>query len=582
MNGLIDQMIAAQDAHLLECLLLFVIPFLHEDVAIFTGAMLVVEYGLPVWLALGAIFLGMIVSDFWLYSVGNLASRNVRLRRMIGGQRIERLRIWVESNAGPLIVIARALPGLMFPVYIACGMFRVPLRRFGLLTVLTALLYLPVVFYLVRTFGGAVLSWLGTWSWIAALAAFAVFALASSARPNWERAIRFARAGSQAIRKAAKPARPAGATHSGMPSLARLRHTISFAEKMPTTIFYIPLAAQWVWLGLRNRSQSLPTLANPKIEMGGLWGESKSAYLDMVAPEQRGWLAEYTTLTRAQGHGDPADDLRAAEAAMAAAGLTFPVVVKPDVGWRGYGVQLLPDSAALARYLAAFPAGRRYLLQRPLLMDGEAGVLYVRLPGEESGRILSLTFRYFPYVVGDGVSTLRNLVLGSERTAWKAGAHLGLDAMHQGASAEALGRVPAAGEVVRLSFIGSNRVGGLYRDAHAEITPALERRFDEISKALPEFYYARYDIRFASVERLREGEEFGIIEINGAGGESIHVWDPETPLREVYRDLFEQQRLLFEIGARNRARGYRPKGLAPMLIAAWRQHRMITGYPPSS
>jgi pimeloyl-ACP methyl ester carboxylesterase len=30
----------------------------------------------------------------------------------------------------------------------------------------------------------------------------------------------------------------------------------------------------------------------------------------------------------------------------------------------------------------------------------------------------------------------------------------------------------------------------------------------------------RYDIRFASIERLRQGEAFGIIEINGAGGEA--------------------------------------------------------------
>jgi hypothetical protein len=153
--------------------------------------------------------------------------------------------------------------------------------------------------------------------------------------------------------------------------------------------------------------------------------------------------------------------------------------------------------------------------------------------------------------------------------------------MHAGAGAEALKRVPGAGEVVRLSFIGSNRVGGLYKDARTEITPAIERRFDTISRSMPEFHYGRYDIRFASMERLRDGEDFGIIEINGAGGEAIHVWDPETPVREVFRELMRFQALLFEIGAGNRARGFRPMGLVPLLRCAWRQHRMITRYPPS-
>ena len=142
--------------------------------------------------------------------------------------------------------------------------------------------------------------------------------------------------------------------------------------------------------------------------------------------------------------------------------------------------------------------------------------------------------------------------------------------------------MPQAGEVVRLSFIGSARVGGLYRDAQEHVTPALSARFDAISRSMPEFHYGRYDVRFASIERLRAGEDFRIIEINGAGGESISVWDPEMPLRAVYGKLFEHQRLLFEIGARNRARGWKPAGPVAVLCAAWRQSGLVNRYPPSS
>jgi hypothetical protein len=353
---------------------------------------------------------------------------------------------------------------------------------------------------------------------------------------------------------------------------------IAPAERIPEPLFYLPLALNWLRLGLRHGSLSLPTAANPMIEAGGLWGESKTECLDMVSGAARRWIAHYVTLT-CEGNGAAERDR--AEAAMAAAGLGFPVVVKPDIGWHGVGVRLLRDPPALERYLRRFPLGLRYMLQQPLDWEGEAGVLYVRRPGAAEGRVLSLTVRHHPQVVGDGVSPLRDLILAGERTAWKARLHLGRGTMHAGACVEALAHVPARGEAVRLSFIGSNRVGGLYRDARADVTPALERRFEAISRSMPEFHYGRYDIRFASIERLREGEDFGIIEINGAGGEAIHVWDPEMPAREALRELMRFQSLLFEIGAGNRARGFRPTGLLPLLRCAWRQHRMITRYPPS-
>src|SRR3546814_11492466 len=71
---------------------------------------------------------------------------------------------------------------------------------------------------------------------------------------------------------------------------------------------------------------------------------------------------------------------------------------------------------------------------------------------------------------------------------------------------------------------------------------------------MPEFYFGRFDVRFRSVEALGRGEDFQILEVNGASAEAIHIWDPEHTVRETYRVLFEQFRLLSEIGAGNRDR----------------------------
>lgn len=569
---------------LAEMLVLFVIPYVHEDVAILGAALLIVEYGMPTQNAVLSLYAGMVTSDVFLYGLGVLARHNAWARRFFLKHEMARITDWLASNLMPLMVLARVLPGVMFPAYVAFGFCRVSFVRFTAMTMATAAVYLPVVLFLIEKFGQEILTRLGYWAWVLAFAFVVVAFWNLSRTPNWGLLFRGSRLGFGGILHGPAPSAgdPNLKTHSGMPGIGNLPTRISFAERIPVALFYIPLALQWMWLGLRYRSMSLPCLANPLVEVGGLWGESKSDYLRTVGPDEQKWSAAFTTIRRGRGASSLVEDRTLARDAIAAVGLSFPMVVKPDIGWRGYGVRLVKNEAELDRYIEQYPEGETLLLQQLIEWDGEAGVLYARLPGEDRGRIHSLTFRYFPYVVGNGKSSLRELIISDQRAAWKVGSHLGLDPKHRGAPAEQSDRVPAAGEIVRLSFIGSNRVGGLYRDARQHITEAMTLRFDAISRSIPEFYYGRFDVRFRSVERFEQGEDFLILEINGAGGESINVWDPTMPLEQVYKELFEQQRLIFEIGAKNRARGYRPPGPMSIAKAQWRQHNLILRYPPSS
>ena len=202
-------------------------------------------------------------------------------------------------------------------------------------------------------------------------------------------------------------------------------------------------------------------------------------------------------------------------------------------------------------------------------------------PEREHGCILSVTLRYFPFVYGDGVSTLQELIQNNERSRLRAGFYLGGKSEHMGFEKEYLEMIPSEGELVRLSFIGSIRVGGLYRDANDLITPEMTKRFDEIALSMPEFYFGRFDIRFESTDLLKEGKGFSIIEINGAGSEAINAWDPEVPILQLYRELFKTQSLLFKVSALNRSRGYQPMGFVDFLKAARRQNKLIDRYPPA-
>ncbi len=557
---------------------LFFATWLHEDLALITATVLILDNVIAPGLAAAWLYGGMLVSDIAIYSAGRLARRHPWFRRKFIGPGVERAGEWLHRNLVRVVAICRMSPGVLFPTYIACGWFGIRFHRFFWVTALSAGIYLAVVLPLAILLGDNFIHQFGYWAWGLVGALLIFWSVRRKKHPAWKMV---ARATDFDFRHHLAALRPHGwNAHLGMPSLANLRRYVARAEHIPPPLFYIPVGLHWFGLAARHRCLTLPALANPRIEGGGYWGESKSACLRQIAPDQQRWVAPFITVTRGPAAGLEAQAAQAADD-LRAAGLDFPLVAKPDIGWQGYGVRMLGHADELRGYLAAYPEGAAFLLQKLVPYDGEAGVFYVRQPGAERGEVVSLTLRYYPCVTGDGRRTLRALILADDRAGFKADNYLGGSPLHSGMSGDHLDTVPREGERVRLAFIGSLRVGGLYRDGRAHITPALVERFDAIARSMPEFHFGRFDIRFASVEKLEAGEDFFIFEINGAGSEMIHIWDPEKSLGEVYRTLFDTQRRLFAVGAANRARGFRPPSVREFLRLSREQQRLIKRYPPS-
>jgi membrane protein DedA with SNARE-associated domain len=553
---------------------LIVLPFAHEDVAIVFGAYCVIHKLMPVGFVVAGIYGGMVASDFALYGIGAGARRLPWLGRYAIDERVQRFGETLKRNVFGLVALCRVVPGVVFVAFIACGWTGVPLARFTMASLIVSALYLPLVLYLAIEFGDALQDRLGTWTWPLLLG---VLSIAGFAR---QRVLTFQGGGAGLLPTPAAYPPAADSSAAERPTSAPASgRSVSAAERIPPALFYLPLVANWIALGVRYRSLTLPTAANPMIATGGMWGESKSSYFLDLAPAERCWVADFVVLKRACA---AAADLDRALPLLSAAGITFPLVAKPDIGWHGYGVRLVEDAAALHRYIELFPEGETLILQRFIPHSGEAAIVYARSPGAASGGILSMTFRTLPHVVGDGRTRLCDLIRADARAAWKARLHLGRDRTHCGLSAEQLARVPARGEMVQIAFIGNQRAGAHYRDASHLVTSALEHRFDAIARGMREFHYGRFDIRFASSDALGRGEEFSIVEVNGIGGEAIDVWDPQVPVREVYRRLLEHQRLLFAIGERNRVRGFRPTPTGAFVAALRRQTQLIRLYPPSS
>jgi hypothetical protein len=120
-----------------------------------------------------------------------------------------------------------------------------------------------------------------------------------------------------------------------------------------------------------------------------------------------------------------------------------------------------------------------------------------------------------------------------------------------------LHEVPAPGERVRLTELGTHSRGAVFLDGAPRLTEPLARRVDRVSRALSGFHFGRFDVRSPSAEAFSNGE-FKVIELNGITSEATHMYDPRYGLLTAYRVLFEQWRLAFALGAGNIAGGARP------------------------
>jgi hypothetical protein len=354
-----------------------------------------------------------------------------------------------------------------------------------------------------------------------------------------------------------------------LPGPEAARVPVGRFERLPKWLNLVPMVLQWCWLGLRHGGFTLPSTVDPGITAGGLVGEGKLEYFAAMGPLARAATADYLAVPRT---GAP--DAAAVLARMQAAQLRFPVVAKPDLGWCGYGVRRLDDARALEGYLREFPEGETLLLQRFLGEPGEAGLFYMRDPEADQGTLIGILLRDFPSVTGNGRDPLSTLVAADPRV------QRGLrNERHE--AAFAADQVPAPGAVVRLSTVASTRVVVCFREGSALATPALLARVDAIAKDMGTFLVGRFDVRFADAAALQRGD-FTIMEVNGAGSEAVHAWDPKYSIREVYGIVFAKQRRLFAIAARMRARGHRPIGLAALARLWWRQNRLMRRYPRSN
>lgn len=321
-------------------------------------------------------------------------------------------------------------------------------------------------------------------------------------------------------------------------------------EFWPMAAFYPPVAVFALLLGLRYRSLTLFTLANPGMPHAGIAMMSKSDILRGFQKREH-HVAAFTVIS---SELSVEERIARLNHFMQSGNLNYPIVLKPDYGERGVGVGIIRSSEEALDYLSG---SSETIIAQEYVAGEEFGIFYLRRPSEKRGRVWSITAKCPTFVVGDGVRNLERLILEDERAVCMASFFLRK-------FSDRLKQVLPAGERFMLAELGTHSRGALFLDAGEHWTEELELAIDEMSRSYPGFYLGRYDLRVDNVNTLKGGEGFKVLELNGVLSEPTHMYDPRHSLIYAWKTMFRLWVEIFRIGNENRSLGGKPSSIGEL------------------
>lgn len=534
-------------------IILFIIlaTFISEDATVIAVGLLIAAGRLDFGVGLIGCFFGITLGDGALYTIGRFAGRPALrwplIRRWLPEQSLDRWGRWFDKHTIAAVFIARAAPGTRLPTYLAAGMLSRRTHHFLFWAGLAAVLWTPLLLLIAILAGPRLLRIFhetlgGPLSVIAALVLILIVVRIVMSCFTW----------------------------TGRRRLLVDVLRIGRSEFWPTWIFYAPLGVYLAYLSLRRGGAMTFTCLNPGVPHGGgVVGESKWTILKGMLETGGGAWITPTAFLEAGPTPEERTDLVEKIIADDPSFGGYPFIIKPDQSQRGHAVKLVRSRQGVLDYFEHMT--RDAVVQGYHPGPEEVGILWVRNPqtpgvtGDQAplpaGRILSITKKEFPVIIGDGKRTLDRLIWGHDRYRMQA-------EVFCKRFADQIDRVLEKGERLRIAEAGNHAQGTKFLDGADLITDALTRRIDELVRDYPGgFDFGRFDVRYTSDEALRRGEGFAIVELNGTLSESANMYDPCRSLLWKYRVLFTQWSVMYRLGHDRRKQGVRPMPFMQMLHA---------------
>lgn len=280
--------------------------------------------------------------------------------------------------------------------------------------------------------------------------------------------------------------------------------------------FYWQSMVHYFLYSARFRSFTFFSASNPAIDLGGMLDENKSDIYDLLPSE---YVPVTIKITPNNWNPEMLDD----------AGLKFPLIVKPNIGFKGYKVKMVDDINALHTFLSYQDESREWLIQEFIDHKKEYSLLYWKYPDGKNCGISSLIEKIYPYVTGDGVHDLNTLL--------RRYINPFLDKEDLTRRLEnRWNEVPADGEKIVLDVIGNYSRGAKFLSLMECIDQPLIDATERFFEAVAGIDFFRLDFKADSLEDYMDGR-FKILEINGAKSEPLHIYDPKFSFLERFEIL---------------------------------------------
>ncbi len=307
-------------------------------------------------------------------------------------------------------------------------------------------------------------------------------------------------------------------------------------ELWPFYLIYAPLVFIWGYYFLKAKRFWFFAPVNPSLDFSGFEGETKKEMFEQLNKD----IYPNTIYI------NPQTNFESILQQMQQAGLKFPVAVKPDIGTHGLCFRKIDNEEQLKKYHTTLPV--EYVLQDMIEWPIELSIFYVRYPNEAKGNVTGFISKEYLQVVGDGKSTLKQLIEEHPRARFR------LEEMENKHRSK-LNNIIPKNEHFFLSITGNHNRGAKFINLYKEIDNDLVDVFDHISNHTKHFYYGRYDVKTTSIEDLKKGKNISVLEFNGVGAEPNHIYDCNMTYFQALKVIATHWGHMYKIGKLNNEQG---------------------------
>ena len=230
--------------------------------------------------------------------------------------------------------------------------------------------------------------------------------------------------------------------------------------------------------------------------------------------------------------------------------ITFPVIIKPDIGERSTGVQFILEEN-IDNYLIKNIRKTNFIIEEFIPYSREFGLSWIREPNTKNYDVIAFTERITPRAQPDGKNSLEKCI--EKRCRELSISHEKQAKIFAGFSKKELDAI----DFKATSFVRTASISYGTSLKRIQLDTATKSRLSELISDLiidnKGIHAGRFDIKANNIDELL-AKKCSIIEMNGVAGAPLDIYDNEIPIPEKYEILFNYFDQVLAIAEKNIAK----------------------------